>query len=66
MKMYLILETTEVILLHCDSGNNNYQQNSRVLYAFVRNKLFAQLLSISPKRFTSSKPFSLKFSYIEV
>ena len=32
------LETTEVVLMHCNIGNNNYQQNSRMLYRFVPSK----------------------------
>ena len=40
------LETTEVVLVHCNIVNNNYQQNSRVLYAFIPNKSFGQLLDI--------------------
>ena len=32
------LETTEVVLMHCNVANNGYQQNSRVLYTFVSNK----------------------------
>ena len=31
-------EITEVVPIHCNIVHNNYQQNSRVLYAFVRNK----------------------------
>ena len=31
------LEITEVVLMHCDIANNNYQRNSRLLYAFVPN-----------------------------
>ena len=34
------LEITEVVLIHCYIANNNYQQHSRVLYAFVPNKSF--------------------------
>ena len=37
------LETTEVLLVHCNIVNNNYQENSRVLYEFVPNKPFGQL-----------------------
>ena len=40
------LELTELVLVHCDIVNNNYQQNSRVLYVFFLNKLFGQLLDI--------------------
>ena len=45
------LETTDVVLIHCNIVNNNYQQNSRILYTFVPNKSFDQLLDISPKKF---------------
>ena len=40
------LESTEVILVTCNILNNIYQQNSRVLYTFVSNKSFGQLLKI--------------------
>ena len=43
------LEITEVVLIHFNVVNNSYQQNSRVLYAFVPNKSVGQLLDISPK-----------------
>ena len=33
------LEIVELVLIHCNIVNNNYQQNSRILYTFVRNKL---------------------------
>ena len=41
------LEITEVVLVHCNIVNNNYQQDSGILDTFVRNKLFGQLLEIS-------------------
>ena len=34
------LETTELVIIQCSVVNNNYQQNSRVLYTFVPSKLF--------------------------
>ena len=34
------LETAEVVLVHCNIVNNDYQQDSRVSYTFVPNKLF--------------------------
>ena len=43
------LEITEVI--HCNVVNNSYPQNSKVLYTFVPNKSFGQLLNISPENF---------------
>ena len=42
------LEITEVVLVHCNIVNNDYQQDSKVLYTFVLNKLFGSLLEISP------------------
>ena len=42
-------DITEVVLVHCNIVNNDYQQDSRVLYIFVPNKSFNILLEISPK-----------------
>ena len=42
------LEITEVVLVHCDIVNNDYQRDFRVLYTFVPNKPFGSLLEISP------------------
>ena len=41
------LETTEILLIHCNIVNNIYQQGLRVLYTFVLNKSFCQILDIS-------------------
>ena len=38
------LEITEVLLIHWNDVNNNYQQISRVFHTFVYNKPFDQLL----------------------
>ena len=43
------LEFTEVVLIYCDIANEDYQHDSRVLYKFVHNKSFGQLLDITPK-----------------
>ena len=40
------LEIVELVLIHCNIVNNNYQQNSRMLYIFVPNKPFGSLLEI--------------------
>ena len=42
------LENFEVVLVHCNLVNNSYQQHSRVLFTFVPNKQYGQLISISP------------------
>ena len=39
----------EVLLVYCNIVNKNYQQDSRVVYTFVLNKLFGSLSEISPK-----------------
>ena len=45
-------EITEVVLVHCNIVNNDYQQDSRVLYTFVPNKPCGSLLEISPTNHT--------------
>ena len=61
------LEIVEVVLMHCNIVNNNYQQDSRVLYTFVPNKSFGQLLDISfNQEFCIFKTFNPEFAYIEV
>ena len=60
------LEITEVVLVHCNITNNDYQQDSRVLYTFVPNKLFGSLLEISSKNHIFLKTFSSEFRAIEV
>ena len=42
------LENAELVLVHCNLVNNSYQQASRVLFTFVPNKQYGQLISISP------------------
>ena len=60
------LEITGVVLLHCNIANNNYHYTSKVLYIFVLNKSFDQLLGISRRNFVFLKTFDSEFSYIEV
>ena len=59
------LEITEVVLVHYNVLYND-QQDSRVLYKFIPNKSFGQLLSISPTNFIFLKTFNSEFSCIEV
>ena len=40
-------EIMEIVLVHRDIVNNDYQEDSRILYTFVRNKPFGSLLEIS-------------------
>ena len=58
------LEITELVLVHCNIVNNDYQQDSRVLYTFVTNKPFDSLLEISPKDHIVLKTFNSEFQEI--
>ena len=60
------LEITEVILLHCNIANNDYQQDSRILYTFVPNKSFGSLSEISPTNHIFLITFNLEYNEIEV
>ena len=60
------LEITEVVFLHCDIVNNDYQQHSRVLYTFIPNKPFCSLLEISPTNHIFSKTFNSEYDEIKV
>ena len=60
------LEITEVVLVHCNIVNNDYQQDSRVLYTFVPNKPFGSLLEISPTNHIFLKTFNSEFQTIVV
>ena len=62
----LHLEIVELLLIHCNFVDNNCQQNSRTLYAFVPNKPFGSLLEISPPNHIFLKTFNSKFQEIEV
>ena len=52
------LESVEVILLHCNLVNNSYQKASKVLFTFIPNKQFGQLITISPHLLTVLKTTS--------
>ena len=60
------LEIKEVVLAHCNIVNNDYQQDSRVLYTFVPNKPFGGLLEISPTNHIFLKTFNSEYDEIIV
>ena len=60
------LESVEVVLVHCNFVNKNYQQASKVLFTFVRNKQFGQLITIAPLSLTMLNTTNAEFSSIEV
>ena len=59
------LEIVELVLFHGDLVNNDYQQNSRILYTFVPNKPFFSLLEISPPNHIFLKTFNSEFQEIK-
>ena len=60
------LEITEVVLVHCNMVNNDYQHDLRVLYTFVPNKSFGSLLDISPSNHIFLKTFNSEYDEIVV
>ena len=60
------LEITEVVLVYCNIVNNDYQQDSRVLYRFVPNRPFGSLLEISTTNHIFLKTFNPEFQGIQV
>ena len=60
------LEAVEVILVHCNLVNSNYPQASKVLFTFVPNKQFGQLITITPHSLTMLKTTNAEFSFIEI
>ena len=60
------LESVKVVLVHCNLVKNNYQHASTILFSFVPNKQFAQLLNISPHVCTMMNTINTKFSSVEV
>ena len=59
------LENNEVVLIHRNIINRNYQQDSRVLYTFFPNKLWSQLLDTSPNNFIFLKTLIRKFHILK-
>ena len=60
------LEITEVVLVHCSIVNNDYKQDSRVLYTFDPNKSFDSLLKISPKNYIFLKTVNSEVQAIKI
>ena len=60
------LEVVELVLVHCNLVNNDYQKDSGILYAFVPNKTFGSLLEISPTNHVFLKTFDSEFQEIKI
>ena len=60
------LESIDLVLLHCNLVNNSYQQASKVLFTFVLNKKYGQLIIVSPESLIMLKTVNTEFSFIEI
>ena len=60
------LEVAELVIIHCNLVNNDYQQDSRILYTFVPNKTFCSLLEISPTNHVFLKTFNSEFQEVNI
>ena len=60
------LESVEVVLVHCNLVNNNYQQASKVLFTFVPNKQIGQLINVAPHTLIMLNTTSTEFLSIDV
>ena len=65
-KMFQKPESAEVVLVHYNLVNNSYQQASKVLFTFVPNKQFGQLITISLHVLTMLKITNTEFQSIQV
>ena len=59
-------DIVELVLVHCNLVNNDYLQDSRILYTFVPNKPFVSLLEISPTNHIFLKTFNSEFQENEL
>ena len=59
-------ESAEVVVVHCKLLNNNYQQASKVLFTFLPNKQFEQLINILSHPLTMLSTTDTEFLPIEV
>ena len=60
------LESADLFLVHCNVVNNSYQQASKVLFTFVPNKKYGQLITVSPETLIMLKTVNTEFSFIEI
>ena len=60
------LEIVEAVLVHCILVKNDYQHTSKVLFIFVPNKKYGQVINISSHAFTMMNTVNTEFSYVQV
>ena len=60
------LEQVDSVLIICNVVHNDYLQKSKLLYSFVPDNSFGQLLVTEPKALIQSKTIDFAFDYIEI
>ena len=60
------LDQVEYVLLHCNRVENDYLRSSKLLYEFVPDKTFGQLISVKPPVFIQCKTRDTIFDHIEI
>ena len=60
------LESTDVVLTHRNLVKNDYQHTLKVLFTFVPNKEFVQLINISLHSLTMMNTVITEFSFVKV
>ena len=58
------LEVVAVVLVQCNSVDNQYQQKSEVLYTFMSHKSYAYLLNVEPSNLLFLKIYNTEFDEI--
>ena len=60
------LEVVELVLVNCNLVNNDYQQDSRILFTFLPNKSFGSLLEFSSTNHVFLKTFHSEFQEVKI
>ena len=65
-KYILTIESVRFVLMHSNPVNNSYQEASKVLFTFLPNKQFGQLITISRHSLTMPKTTDGEFQFIQL
>ena len=60
------LDSVDLVLVHYNVVNNSHQQASKVLFTFVPNKKYGQLITVSSHSLIMLKTVNTEFSFIEI
>ena len=61
-----MIKINEVVLVHCNLVENDFQHRSKILFTFVSNKQFGQLINISIHSLTVMSTVNTEFFSVEV